>query len=198
MRRDERLRQILDAAARVLSEKGHHGMTIRDVADEAGTSVGLVYRHAASKEDLLYQVERRILEAAVTSAEAALVARKARDRLKAVVTDHVRRVLARPGEALVIRGGASPLSERRRRSVQALRDRYHALVGVAVDEVVRPAVRRRKDTERRTQMLLAMADRSAFLASEGALGSRPDRLANAVLGLFLDGARGRGARGAGR
>ena len=191
MRRDERLQQILDAAARVLSEKGPHGMTMREVAAETGVSVGLVYRYAASKEDLIYQVERRILEAAVTSAEAALVARTARDRLKAVVTDHIRRVLGRPGEAPVIQGGPTLLPERQARRIAELRDRYVALVGVAVDDVVRPKVRRRKDTERRTWMLIAMADRAAFLASTGQLGSRPDRLAGSVLALFLDGARGR-------
>lgn len=189
MRRDERLASILDAAAGVFAGRGYGGCTMRDVARACRISAGSLYRHVGGKADLYYRVQRRILEAAVASAEATQMARTARDRLRAVVTDHIRRVMARPGEAEVIRGGPSPLQERQQRTIDALRARYLALVGAAVDDVVRPKTRRKRDTERRTQLLIGMADRHAWNATHAEVPARPDRLATPLLALFLDGAR---------
>lgn len=51
--REERRRQILAAALRVLSRKGFHAATNRDIAAEAGISPGLIYWYFRSKEELL-------------------------------------------------------------------------------------------------------------------------------------------------
>lgn len=191
MRRDERFLAIVDAAAAVIAEKGYHGATMRDVAEARDVSAANLYRYLSGKEDMLYQVQRRILEAAVTSAEAALTARSARDRLRAVVTDHIRRVVARPGEAEIIRGGPSLLRDRRQGTINRLRQAYLELVGLAVDDVIKPARRRSADTERRVHILLGMADRLAYLGALGGGRVQPARLAASVLGVFLDGATGR-------
>lgn len=191
MRRDERFLAIVDAAAAVIAEKGYHGATMRDVGAAADVSAANLYRYLSGKEDMLYQVQRRILDAAVTSAQAALTGRTARDRLRAVVTDHIRRVVARPGEAEIIRGGPSLLQDRRQRVVNELRQDYIDLVGYAIDDVVRPGRRRRPDTERRVHILLGMADRLAYLASLSGGRVQPARLAGSVLSVFLEGAAGR-------
>lgn len=188
MRRDERLEAIVDAAAGVIARKGYHGATMRDVAAACDLSAANLYRYLSGKEDLLYQVQRRILEAAVTSAQAALVARSARDRLRAVATDHIRRVVQRPGEAEIIRGGTELLRDRRQATINRLRQDYIDLVGVAVDDVVKPARRRRADSERRVHLLLGMADRMAYLASTQGSRVQPARLASSVLTVFLEGA----------
>ncbi|MDJ0975869.1 MAG: helix-turn-helix domain-containing protein [Planctomycetota bacterium] len=191
MRRDERLEAIVDAAAAVISRKGYHGATMRDVAEACDLSAANLYRYLSGKEDMLYQVQRRILEAAVTSAQAALFAPSARDRLRAVVTDHIRRVVHRPGEAEIIRGGGELLRDRRQATINNLRQEYIDLVGVAIDDVVRPARRRRADTERRVHLLLGMADRLAFLGAAQGGRVQPARLAASVLTVFLEGAASR-------
>ena len=44
--------KILRAAERLFSTKGFHGTGLRDVANEAGVSVGNIYNHFPTKEDL--------------------------------------------------------------------------------------------------------------------------------------------------
>lgn len=45
--------QLLDAAATVLLEQGHAGVTTRSIAQAAGCSEGSIYNHFATKEDLV-------------------------------------------------------------------------------------------------------------------------------------------------
>ncbi|HVE50414.1 MAG TPA: TetR/AcrR family transcriptional regulator [Casimicrobiaceae bacterium] len=55
-RSDNRLPQILDAAARLFSEKGYGYTSMRDIAAIAGMLPGSLYYHFASKEALLVAV----------------------------------------------------------------------------------------------------------------------------------------------
>ncbi|MBB4934911.1 AcrR family transcriptional regulator [Lipingzhangella halophila] len=50
---DERRRQVAEALLRAVAARGLARTTLIDVADEAGTSVGLVQRYFRSKSDLL-------------------------------------------------------------------------------------------------------------------------------------------------
>ena len=51
--RDRHREEILDAALRVLSSRGMDGLTIEAVAREAEFAVGSIYRHFASKEEMV-------------------------------------------------------------------------------------------------------------------------------------------------
>jgi len=185
--RVDRLDRILEAGARVLGERGYHGASMRHVAQAAGTSLGTLYHYLAGKEDLLYQVQRRILEAAVASARASLAARGARERLRALVTDHVRRLLALPVEAAVLQGTVGPLRGERGRRIEALRQEYETLVRVTVE----PVAKRGREAATRTTLLLGMADALALDALRRGQTPRPALLAGRVLQVFLHGARGR-------
>lgn len=48
-----RRRQILDAAITVMKRTGFHQMSMQALAEEAGISVGLIYRYFPSKQDIL-------------------------------------------------------------------------------------------------------------------------------------------------
>jgi AcrR family transcriptional regulator len=50
--REERRRQILEAALRVFLDRGYHAANVSDVAAEAGVSQGTIYWYFSSKEDL--------------------------------------------------------------------------------------------------------------------------------------------------
>jgi AcrR family transcriptional regulator len=192
MRRDRRVERILDGGAAVLGERGYHGVTMRDLAAASGTSVGNLYRYLDGTADLLYQVEMRILKAAVASAQAALAGRgAARERLRAFVTDHIRRIQARPFEAVVLRGDAGPLRKEKARHVEAERKRYHVLVRAAIEEAVRRPGGRGSGTVLAT-ILLGAADRVAEEAPRTRSSATPDALAARVLAVFFDGAVRRG------
>ena len=49
---DERRRQLLEAGARVFTERSYNTVSMSDVAKEAGISKGLLYHYFSSKQDL--------------------------------------------------------------------------------------------------------------------------------------------------
>lgn len=53
---EKRRRQLADAAVNLFIEKGFHKTTTRQIAREAGFSIGSLYEYIASKEDVLYLV----------------------------------------------------------------------------------------------------------------------------------------------
>lgn len=57
-----RSEQILKAAARLMERRGSHAVSMQAIADEAGVSVGLIYRYFAGKEELLLGVIVDVLE----------------------------------------------------------------------------------------------------------------------------------------
>ncbi len=67
MRRPERREQILRAAARAFGRAGFAATSLDDVAQEAGVTRAILYRHFESKADLyravLDQAERRLADA---------------------------------------------------------------------------------------------------------------------------------------
>lgn len=78
--RDQRRREkdnvsrahILDAAERVFGEKGFHGATLKEVADQAEFSVGALYAFFEGKDDLFAQVLERQGRALLDSMQAAV------------------------------------------------------------------------------------------------------------------------------
>jgi TetR/AcrR family transcriptional regulator, fatty acid metabolism regulator protein len=54
--REDRARQILDAAVRVFAAKGFNQCRVSDIADEAGVAYGLVYHYFGSKDEVLDKV----------------------------------------------------------------------------------------------------------------------------------------------
>lgn len=192
MARTERLDRILEAGARVLGERGYHGASMRYLAEAAGVSLGTLYHYLAGKEDLLYQVQHRLLEVAVASARASLAARGARERLRALLTDHVRRILAHPVEAAVLTGSLGRLRGDKARRVETLRTEYLEVVQATADGVLRTGRGRSgRAVASRVPMLLGMADRLALDAVRDGEHPRPGLLAGRVLQVFLQGARPR-------
>ncbi len=51
--REDRRRQILDAAVRVFAAKGFTQCRVADIAEEAGVAYGLVYHYFGSKDEML-------------------------------------------------------------------------------------------------------------------------------------------------
>jgi len=54
--------RILEAALALFAEKGYEATTMRDIAKEAGASLGLAYRYYASKEEFALVLYLRLAE----------------------------------------------------------------------------------------------------------------------------------------
>lgn len=83
--REERRRQILDAARQVFSGKGFDNTNVSDVAAAAGVSQGTIYHYFDSKDDLFMAVFEDWLATCVYQADAESIgiADTAADRLRA-------------------------------------------------------------------------------------------------------------------
>ena len=59
-----RKQQLLDVAARLFKERGYHGATLQDVADEIGVTRSALYHYFSSKEEILYLLAQQALKEA--------------------------------------------------------------------------------------------------------------------------------------
>jgi AcrR family transcriptional regulator len=81
----ERRVQLTSAAARVIARKGYEAATLRDVADEAGTSTGTLNYYYHGKDDLFAATLRAASERFQSDLGAAVAAaRSPRDKLVAM------------------------------------------------------------------------------------------------------------------
>lgn len=129
--------EILEAAARVFTEQGYHGATMRAIASAAGLGTGTLYLYFPSKDAvflaLVTRLEQLVLEAVVSaratktgtlsklaaSVEAALQVFSAHADLARIV--------------LILAGGATPEFEAR---LTAIHESFIELVQSELDEAV--------------------------------------------------------------
>ncbi len=149
---DNRLPQILDAAARLIRERGYQGATMRDIAAAAGMLAGSLYYHFASKDELLVAVYAQgVRRISVPVSEALALGLDPWARLEAVCTAHLEALLQESDYAqVVIRVQPADAPEAADRLV-ALRDEYEQLFARALSGL--PLNRR---TDRRALKLMLM------------------------------------------
>ncbi len=102
-RSDNRVSTVLDAAARLFSEKGYVATSMRDIAQACGMLPGSLYYHFAAKEDLLVAVYERGVEELLANVRTALQ-RESEPwaRLQAACAAHLETVLRRSDYAQVL------------------------------------------------------------------------------------------------
>ncbi len=59
--------RLLESTRRCLTRKGYEGTTVRDIAAEAGVSIGTLYNYFASKEDLIEALSEHVLGGDLTA-----------------------------------------------------------------------------------------------------------------------------------
>ncbi|TYL55864.1 TetR/AcrR family transcriptional regulator [Nocardioides sp. BGMRC 2183] len=145
---EARRRRTLDVAAELLDEGGYAALTIRAVAERAGTSTGLIYTYFADKQDIFVALleESQIESAAVVAA--APRADGVAALLEAVIPDAARqwrRVLRMTG---AWRDTTRTRERDERASVQRLRvssERYLDELNRAIGEAARAEGRALRD-----------------------------------------------------
>jgi AcrR family transcriptional regulator len=77
--------RILEAALALFADRGYEATTMRDVAREAGTSLGLAYRYFASKEEFALALYLRLAEESEAWARDGLVGGTMAERFEAAM-----------------------------------------------------------------------------------------------------------------
>jgi AcrR family transcriptional regulator len=151
-RSDNRLPQILDAAARLFRTQGFQGTSVRDIVRAVDMLPGSLYYHFATKEDLLAEVYAegvRRISARVRAAIEPLADPWA--RLEAACIAHLEAILEDDDYAQVVirvRPGDAPAAQPR---LIGLRDEYEALLTRLVADLKLP-----RGTDRRTLRLMLL------------------------------------------
>lgn len=138
---ERRRAQITDAAIHVFSKMGYYPATIRDVANKANVSVGLIYQYFEDKEDLLFLALIEILDAYKRQIPVALA--KADDPLMRFCTA-VRTYCVTHGQSvdatvLAYRETAS-LSKARRNVIKQMEIETNELIAACIRECIAAGV----------------------------------------------------------
>ena len=131
--------ELIQAAARLFSERGYHGTSMQHLADALGLQRGSLYAHIGSKEELLFDVvEDGAARFLVRGEQAASMQALAAVRLRHFLVGHIRTAVEHLDSATVFLNEWRYLSPDLRTIVQGKRDHYESLVrGIVEDDIER-------------------------------------------------------------
>ncbi len=129
--------RILRAAAREIAAHGFHGMSMRELSRSAEMSLSNLYNYFASKDEILFALQKEAFEVLVASAEESLAGVESADaRLYVFISHHVRYVAEHPDVMRVLVHEAASLPTAGRRAVRGLKERYFEIARAIVAELV--------------------------------------------------------------
>jgi AcrR family transcriptional regulator len=184
---DHKLDQILGAAARVMAREGYGQSTIRMVAREADMSLAGLYHYFSSKEELLYLIQYHTFDSILKRLEDRLYQGQApRERLRAMITNHLEHFLARMNELKVCASEMETLNGEYYETVRSLRQDYLRVTLEIVEAIGSESGGSRIDPWLSTLYLFGMLN-WIYMWYPAAEGMSADTLADQVLTLFLEG-----------
>lgn len=129
--------ELVAAAARLFSERGYHGTSMRHLGDAVGVLRGSLYAHITSKEELLYEVTNEGAERFLARGREALDSGGgAADRLRSFIVGHVQTATEHMDAATVFLNEWRYLSDVHRAEIRAKRDAYEAMARTIVADGV--------------------------------------------------------------
>ena len=127
--------ELVAAAARLFSERGYHGTSMRDLGEALGLQRGSLYAHIVSKEDLLFDVVDEGAERFLARGRAAAGApTPATDRLRTFLTGHIETAIEHLDAATVFLNEWRYLSDGKRADIEAKRDRYEEMLRSIIED----------------------------------------------------------------
>lgn len=132
----DKLTHILSHAARVFSEKGYEGASIRDLSRASGVSLSGLYYYFESKQKLLYLIQITAFKSILASLEKKLQGVDApQQRLRILIHNHVDYFLRHPLEMKVMAHEEDALDEPYRSESKAVKRRYYQIARQIFDDL---------------------------------------------------------------
>lgn len=136
-RRAQTRKEIVEAAARAIAQHGYHGMSMRDLAKATDRSLAGFYNYFASKDDVLFALQKEAFETLVATTQRALTeVRDSAARLYVFIHNHIRYFAEHPDVMRVLVHEASALPPSRRRVIRAVKEQYFEIGREIVRAVV--------------------------------------------------------------
>jgi TetR/AcrR family transcriptional regulator, cholesterol catabolism regulator len=127
--RSPRRAEMTKAAARLFSERGYHGTSMKDLGQALGLLRGSLYAHIASKQELLLDVVESGAEAFLDRArQVSEMTAPASERLEEFLVGHVETAIAHLDASTVFLNEWRYLSDELRDTIRDKRDRYEQTV----------------------------------------------------------------------
>jgi AcrR family transcriptional regulator len=120
--------RLISAAVQMFSTRGYSAVGIREIAREAGVTIGALYHYAPSKEALFLRILNEAYESAIAQLEAAARSTtSAAGRVTAMICAQVQGEVSGRDVWNVTKAELRALTPEAREQVIALRDRYEAV-----------------------------------------------------------------------
>ncbi len=190
-----KLQHILRHAARVFSEKGYEGASIRDISRSSGVSLSGLYYYFESKQKLLYLIQIHAFSSILKRLSERLVGVDGpEDRLRVLISNHIDYFLRHPVEMKVLAHEGEVLEEPYRREVAEIKRRYYELARSIFEELRRTGRVRRVNPRVAVLSLFGMMN-WIYKWHNPRVDPQADRLAQTMTSIFLEGVtNGRAAR----
>lgn len=137
-------KQILDAAARLFTDRGFHATSVREIGDELGIGQSSLYYHAKNKAQILVDINTGLMEGLVAEMEE-IGARQVTGlaKLEAVVHTLLRKIADEQMAVTVVLHERRSVPADAAAQLQAQRDRVDAIIDGAIrqgidDGTIRP------------------------------------------------------------
>ena len=182
-----KLQRILRQAARVFSEKGFEGASIRDISRASGVSLSGLYYYFESKQKLLYLIQIHAFTSILQRLERRLAGvLDPEERLRTLVANHIEYFLRHPLEMKVLAHEDLALEDPYRREVAEIKRRYYELARSIFDDL-RAGGRVRRMNPRVAVLSLFGMMNWIYTWHHPRVDPQADRLAEIVADIFLEG-----------
>ncbi len=190
-----KLQHILRHAARVFSEKGFEGASIRDISRSSRVSLSSLYYYFESKQKLLYLIQIHAFRSILQRLERRLAGlHDPEDRLRVLISNHIDYFLRHPLEMKVLAHEDQALDDPYRREVAEIKRRYYEIAR-CIFEDLRASGRVRRVNPRVAVLSLFGMMNWIYKWHNPRVDPHADRLAVTMAGIFLEGvANGQAAR----
>jgi AcrR family transcriptional regulator len=160
-RSEARRMEILRAASRVFRRRGLAAAGMREIAEEADVSPGILYYYFSGKDEILLFCQERTLEHMLAAVEAAkALPASSAERLRGVLRAHVHAMLDEL-EGATAHLEVEALPEAMRAPVMEKRDRYERAVRALVAEGIKRGEFAKADAALVTRAMLGAVNWSA-------------------------------------
>lgn len=182
-----KLQAILRHAARVFSEKGYEGASIRDISRASGVSLAGLYYYIESKQKLLYLIQAYTFKTVLARLEKGLAdVKDPVQKLKILVHNHLDYFLQHPVEMKVLSHEDEALEGEYRKEVMALKRKYYD-TALGIFEELRRSGRTRGVNGRVAVLSLFGMVNWVYTWHRPKTDLQADALAEAMAGIFLHG-----------
>jgi AcrR family transcriptional regulator len=125
---DRRLATLLEHAARIFCEKGYEGASMRDLSRATGMSLAGLYHYFASKEELLYLIQKHTFRTIIENLRERLQgSADAEERIRIFIENHLEYSLANKEAMKVLVHEDETLKNQHGTEVRAIKREYYRI-----------------------------------------------------------------------